>query len=234
MLNYISKKLQYIQIGSFIDHNIQPITVNSTDVLSTVVKTLTVNKIHSCPVIKEEVCIGVIDMMDIMKFIISIYPSKESTEEYSQETLRKVIGLQTAENVLGDTNFFFPVDLKDNCNMLVKLFCNNIHRSPVFNKNEIVSTVSQSDIIMWLYNESTSFMKKLPIFDKTLAELGLGLSNVVVVKNNDSLIHCLKGIDRCKVSALPVVNDRGYIVGNFSVTDLKGLYLEKLPDLISK
>jgi CBS domain-containing protein len=65
-------------------------------------------------------------------------------------------------------------------------------------------------------------------------ELGLGLEDkagVVSVKQSDTVLKACETLAKASVNAIAVVDDAGALVGNFSASDLKSLYREKLPEL---
>jgi CBS domain-containing protein len=54
----------------------------------------------------------------------------------------------------------------------------------------------------------------------TLEKLGLGSSAPVSIGEDQLVAHCITELDAYQVSALPIVDDNGNLVGNFSVSDL--------------
>merc|ERR1711974_282150 len=66
----------------------------------------------------------------------------------------------------------------------------------------------------------------LPLY---LSDLGLGQDEVVSATETDSVVSVLKKMNEAGVSALPLVDSEGRLSGNFSATDLVGLYKEHLP-----
>ena len=104
-------------------------------------------------------------------------------------------------------------------------------------------------IVLFLAMNSPSFRGHLKdVGDKTLKELGLGVSGVFTTPRNSSVVwivlpltfhaylylqyNALHLMQTKLISGVALVDDDGKLAGNFSATDLRGLYLEKFPMLL--
>jgi len=114
--------------------------------------------------------------------------------------------------------------------LAVDVFAKGIHRSPILDKaGQVTGTLSQSAIVKWLISETKSYMKDLQALDLYLSDLGLGGAPLATVQEDWSVVKVLQVLNAAGVSAVPIVDKAGKIVGNFSAVDLVGLYKEKLP-----
>jgi len=92
------------------------------------------------------------------------------------------------------------------------------HRVLVTNaRGEIVNIITQSRIVQFL----SVMIDMLPNANKSIQELGIGLSHVECVSENDLAYSAFKKMLDNSYSALGVVNSEGYLVGNISINDLK-------------
>jgi CBS-domain-containing membrane protein len=107
-----------------------------------------------------------------------------------------------------------------------------IHRSPVLNhKYEVVDSVSQSDYVRWLREQSTTYLKNLEIWDTSLSEVGFDHSVVTTVSKDEVVADVIGKMAEQNLYAVAVVDSDGKLFGNFSATDLKALCRESLPSL---
>lgn len=65
----------------------------------------------------------------------------------------------------------------------------------------------------------------------TIKDLGIAYSNVISVKANDVALDSLRVMNAHKLSAAPIVNDAGVLVGTLSVSDLKSVTSESFRTL---
>jgi len=241
--NVATKKLHTLKVSHFTAEQ-QLTTVRDVDTLETVVKTLSDAKIHSCPVVDENgVCVGVIDMLDIVVHALNVAPAAptaavvvtrwDGNVKLALETAARALSLETAAKIMNSSgkNNYVPIQEDNEATLAVDVFAKGIHRAPLLNREgALVGSLSQSTLLRWLIEESKSYLKDWPALELYLADLGLGAASVVTVRDTDSVVHVLAALAAAGVSAVPIVDADGKLIGNFSATDLVGLYSEKLPD----
>lgn len=107
-----------------------------------------------------------------------------------------------------------------------------VHRLAVVDNNTVNNILSQSDIISVILSRANFQGTK---FEKTLSDVGLQpvgtASTVFSVNENAIAVDVLKLMFDKKISGVPVVDDTGRIVCNFSVTDLTHLKPSNFPSL---
>ncbi|KAL6069930.1 CBS domain-containing protein [Balamuthia mandrillaris] len=224
--------------------------VTSDNTVEETVRVLGSNSIQSCAVVEassqkekqQEVgsCVGVVDVLDIVSFIVSVAPDAASitrNELQSLEICGRAIAFEPIVNVINASGRdpYVPLLANDPVTMLTDIFAKGIHRMPILDDGQRLShTISQSDVVQYLSTQL--HMGKLKgMGEKTCKQLfGLdGQREVFTVsKNGSSLLDALKMLKEKGVSALAVVEEDGTLAGNFSASDLKGLYQEQFPSLL--
>jgi CBS domain-containing protein len=107
------------------------------------------------------------------------------------------------------------IDPQDTLYEAVTLFVKyRVHRLPVIDRveqNTILYVLTPSRILLFLMKVMHS---RLPIFSQTVEQLGIGtFQNVARCSPEMSLIRVLEVMITRNVSVLPVVNERGTLVG---------------------
>lgn len=107
-----------------------------------------------------------------------------------------------------------------------------MHRIALFNKQrQITGILSQSDVNTYLAEKIKMGDSKL-VAQRSIAALGYAKVPVESISKNAKVIQALRKMAKLKLSALAVVNEEGRLVGNFSASDVQGLFREKFPHLL--
>jgi len=229
--NPISQKLHEIKLSEFLKGQ-EVVTVTENDTVETVIRLLNKHGIHSCPVLSESgQCVGVIDMLAIMKHVVAIAPAQEGATPYNLSVASRAISWKKIGDLLVEQNVsFIPLEVDEFANLALDVFGSGVHRSPVLNsEGKVVETVSQSDFVRWLHNQSETYLKNMEVWESRLTDLGLGSSEVVSVRDTDLVINVIRTMSEQELTAVPIVNENGQLVGNFSATDLKAMCQENWP-----
>jgi len=103
------------------------------------------------------------------------------------------------------------------------------HRVAVTNCDGlIIKMVSQTDLVTY-FNLHRDILGSNR--EKTIEELSLGNSNVFTVSELSPVFSSFASLHRRNISAAAVVNERGCLVGNLSVSDLRGMSISQFSDL---
>jgi CBS-domain-containing membrane protein len=123
-----------------------------------------------------------------------------------------------------------PIFVKNNEALLVQMFATGIHRVPILDEEgSLLLTVSQSSLIRQLANHL--HQGKLKQYgEKNLKDYVLGQEKPVTISKDATVNDAINSIVENGVSALPVVDKDGVLVGNFSASDLKGMVTEQWPN----
>lgn len=213
-------------------------TLKTTDTVEKAVSLMSKNNILSVPVVDATgTCVGIVDTLDVVSFVLSVAPDKKSLDENQLRSLeisgRAMAFKQVSEVVgLSGRDPYVPVFLKNPASQVVDMFARGLHRAPVFDdSNAIVGTVSQSSVVRVL--AANLHMGHLKVVGALgIRELGLGQVAPVTVSKNDTVLAALSTIQENNVSAVAVLDDDGKLFGNFSGTDIKALYTEHWPSFL--
>jgi len=109
-------------------------------------------------------------------------------------------------------------------------FQRGLHRAIVIDDTQkLQRIVSQSDVIRFV-SEYIEYYG--PLGQTKLEDVGLGQHSVVTVNHKARAVNAFHILQENKVSAVAVVDDSGLLVANLSVSDLRGLDLDNLADLM--
>jgi len=222
-----NKSIFHLPVKSILPENrVSIITVKKTDLISHAFKVLIDNKILSVPVydVKGHKFVGLIDVIDIVAHAITVLQESElmggefpklveSTERFGSQQVSSI-------SDLSKRNPWKPVDeqmpISAAINRMVRW---KVHRIPVVDSSgQLLTLVTQSQMISYI---SLHIQQLGDLVNKTVADLKLGLKDVVSVTLNSLAIDAFKLIHSKGVSAVAVVNAKNEIVGNISATDLK-------------
>ncbi|CAO3697106.1 unnamed protein product [Rhizopus stolonifer] len=104
----------------------------------------------------------------------------------------------------------------------VEEFAYGIHRVCVLNPDgSIKGILSQSSVVKYLYMNQHKFSDVETIMNKTLRQLGLGVSDVIGVNADSPVIDALSIMSKYSVSSVAVLGHMGMVLGNISMTDVK-------------
>ena len=214
------------------------ITLKSTDSVEKAVKTFSDNKILSCPVVDEAGALfGLVDVLDVLKFITSAAPNDaalSADELKSLEISGRAIALMPIKSVINDSgrDALITVFSTDPASEALKHMSAGAHRVVVTSKDkEIFGVLSQSDLNRYLVEELPKGDSK-HIAAKKLSELGYASGKLETVSKDAQVLKALQLLDSRQVSQLAVVDEAGKIIGNFSASNLRGLYREKYPHFL--
>jgi len=205
-------------------------------------QTLVDNHILSAPVYDSEKksYVGFVDMNDFISFVIRVY--KEKKEAIEKENFRTIIAQshrfsqETITNIadLSRTNPFHCIPAGSSLLEATRLLAGGIHRLPVVKNGRVVNVLSQSSVVHWLAIH-VDHIKEDPKLHKTIAELHLGLGQIVALPQNAKLIEVLTTMHEQKVSAVGINAENGTLSGVFSNYDIKAFVkTPNFPDLIRK
>ena len=245
-VNPIHSVLHHTQVGKCIPTERKIFNVAPTASVEEAVKLLSEHKIQSCPVIKfnkdapKFECVGMVDMLDIASYVVSVAPTDRELEDHELKRLEmagRAMSLVPITRVIDHSGRDPLMPLYENSPLseVCSLFGQGIHHVVIFNQEseEVVNVYSQTDLIKFLVGHLHMGESKA-VSSKTAGELGIGASGIVKVSSSSTVIEGLRLMQKEKISSLALVDpltDR--LVGNFSASDLVGLYQEHFPSFKS-
>lgn len=194
--------------------------------------------VQSAPVVnKEGKVVSNLDVLDVVSFICEMAPTKWQLEHQhlmSLEISGRAIALELVKKVTNASgrDALVPLFEDSPATEAVGLLSEGLHRVAVANRDgSVLSIVSQMDLVAFLAGHlHMGNCKEMGAL--TLDTLGLGKVDPVSVLETETVLVALQKLKESGVSALAVVNSSGKLVGNFSASDLVGLYRESYPDFL--
>jgi len=240
--NAILAELHKVSLKTFATEKKQRvITLQATDTIEKAVKVLGDNKILGAPVVgKDGKVIDIIDMSHIVGHICRASPTPYSLARDELGSLKiagRAIALVTLQHMLDQTDGRDPlVEVFDDQTLatVAELLGKGLHRTVIFSKEtkQPVAIVSQSDICRWLavHLNGAKFEK---VAKRTLKDYGFAAGDgLVTITEKQNVLYALNLLEKNKVGAVAVVDAQGHLTGNFSASDLRGLYQENFPGLL--
>jgi len=195
------------------------ISVQQTDSVGKVLKTLSAHNILGCPVLDDEGDgVGGIDMVDLVAYASQkLHPENLRAEKVKEFYNRSPIwGLM---DISGRNAWHSIPAVKSVKKVMNQLSHPHIHRVYLTNKEgKPVGVVTQSDLIKFFINNKDKLGDRL---NDKVQELWPESRQVKEITLKDKAIDAFTKIRTDKVSGLAVVNETGVLQGNISASDLK-------------
>eukprot|EP00029_Vermamoeba_vermiformis_P007373 TRINITY_DN3178_c0_g1_i1.p1 TRINITY_DN3178_c0_g1~~TRINITY_DN3178_c0_g1_i1.p1 ORF type:complete len:309 (+),score=100.99 TRINITY_DN3178_c0_g1_i1:263-1189(+) len=237
MSNPLHKFFHEIFIADFKDYKHKVVTVPADEGIEKAVSLMAEHKLTSLPVVDtkdKNKCLGMVDTLDVATYVLSVAPDATQLKENELKSLEiagRAMALETVRSILNASGRdpYVPIIENEACTFVINLFARGLHRVPIIDRAEqVTGTLSQTNILQRLHEEFT-FGNLKDVAAKTIKQLGLGMESPVRVRDENSVLFAIKAIAKEHVSAVPVIDEFGRLVGNFSASDLKGMYTEQWP-----
>lgn len=212
-------------------------TVKETDSIEAAIKLMTTHKIISCPVLdKSGNLFGIIDTLDIVCFVLSVVPDREALKAHDLASLemsgRAMALAQVSDAIAFSKRPKFTAFAKqDPVSSIVESFANGAHRVVVQDGEKLVGVCSQLDVAKLVAEHIPRGNLKI-LGEKSIKEIGIGAGAPVTVKATETVLKALYSINH-GISAVGITDTDGKLAGNFSATDIIGLYQEQFPDFLN-
>jgi len=211
---------------------------DSKDSISESFKKLSEHDVHSIPVFDSRArrYVGLLDWKDFATYLLKLYESSDArVAEIAHND--EVVPLTN----MSERNMFFAITSDSPLLDLIEGFSEGgVHRRPVFGTNDstkIAFMVSQSDVVRYLYDHLSELG---PVIDTPISqiikevessELFCKLDTVITVTTDIKILDVLRHIVDNQINGVGVVNEKGVLVGNISVSDLKYLVDSQLENI---
>ncbi|XP_039612399.1 5'-AMP-activated protein kinase subunit gamma-1-like isoform X1 [Polypterus senegalus] len=176
---------------------------------------------------KRQCFVGMLTITDFINILHRYYKSPMvqiyELEEHKIETWREVYLHYSLSSLVSITP---SCSLFDAVYSLIK---NKIHRLPVIDPDSgnVLYILTHKRILKFLHIFG-SLIPKPRFLQKTINDLGIGtFQNVATVQENATVYEALSIFVERRVSALPVVNEEGRVVGLYSRFDVINLAAQK-------
>jgi 5'-AMP-activated protein kinase regulatory gamma subunit len=220
-------------IGQIIQPNAKIITIDHNTLVPQALKILGDNKIYCAPVVSGNKVIGMIDLVDIVAFIVEIFDDQKLLQRgfYAKIAGEKIWNSEHASEIsnLSQKNPLIAVkqsiSLKEALHVMNEMGCRRLLVEG--NDNQLIGILSQSTILEFLHKHLDS----LPNGKKTIKELNLGSDVVVSVRDEDRIIDAFKLMSKYRITSVAIVLSDGKLLSNVSAKDLRVIVND--PDLFS-
>lgn len=201
------------------------ISVSASETVTKVLHSLAENNIFCVPVEDKGKIIGLIDMVDIVSYVVEVAGKTEGSGE-SAAYLRKVeeahLKSERNDHVAGlsKKNRYCPVTAGTSVLDAMKVMTDNhVQRLPVVSVDfQLRNFVTQSAIIQFLQKH----IDELGDFvDKSLAQLGFRPKDIISISVNRPTIDAFRLISEKKITGIPVMDTDGTMITNISCSDLR-------------
>jgi len=211
------------------------------DEIGTVIERLGRNRIVGCPVLKSGRVIGMIEMRDIVLYLLAQYPDPNKVTKRDFETLMleqrsllKAQVVQLIELQSHERRTSMALPFNEPLISAAKIFANGYHRITVYDEQHVLKGIlSQTDLTRFIYDKlGHGELKQMT--NRTLKEYGYGRPfKVESIMVNQTVLQALTKMAATGVNALAVIHpETGALIGNFSATDLRGVLREQFPNLL--
>eukprot|EP00818_Percolomonas_sp_WS_P007843 CAMPEP_0117446020 /NCGR_PEP_ID=MMETSP0759-20121206/6111_1 /TAXON_ID=63605 /ORGANISM="Percolomonas cosmopolitus, Strain WS" /LENGTH=343 /DNA_ID=CAMNT_0005238245 /DNA_START=13 /DNA_END=1044 /DNA_ORIENTATION=+ len=221
------------------------VTLPDDATIARALETLSKNKIRSAPVLNTrskdhpERILGIIGTVDICYYMLEIAPNPNTMtrrelnnffiegSEISSQKVYKILdrsGLNPVETFVSTSNL--P-------NIVTICLSKGVHRVLILESGEVVATVSRSDIVRLLWTEIHN--EKPDPLTKQFADLPIKgtvvhqQKDIVTCKTNDPVLLVLDKLRDAGHKSLPIVDNEGRVVDNFSSSEVSGLVRDAWP-----
>lgn len=231
MSNPILKYFHEIDCAKLAANGQDLLTVNINDPIESVVKKLRSRNVLSAPVLNDDNTVaGVIDLQQLVTFLSSSFGPYAN-----EQTVERNLRMRCVKDVLSmaTRTTYVPVDVTDKCTLAIELFASGFYRAPITtHDNHLVGLITQVDIVM----EAAASMRTgaaKAMGQRLLSEYGVGLSAPSFVNKTQTVGDTIAQLDAYQVSGLPVTDDNGHLIGNFSITNLLSIWADNANESIS-
>jgi 5'-AMP-activated protein kinase regulatory gamma subunit len=211
------------------------VVVSQKDHVADVLQKFTEFDILSAPIVSDEdekKLIGLVDMMDLVKFVVDLF-EKEEIEELSlpeiiQRSKQVVFEVSSANQIrnVSHLDTCLPVSDKANVYEVMKSLASGVHRVPVIdNDGKVVNLITQSVILDILENNSPEMG---PVVNSKISELeAIHPQVITITEKGNTVMDAFTLLTKNRISAVPIVNEKNQIVGTVSVKDIRMIAKEK-------
>jgi len=229
-------QLAETSVGDVIANKLPLVSLRGDDTVGRALKFLAEHRILSAPVIRSDEgnCCGSIDMLDIVSFVL---PIKAEHNILSQEAIKQKLSHPVSEvNNTSRSNPHVSVFANTHIGKVIKGdFALGLHRVYVVNEIGVITGVfSQRDVITYILAniDAVNSPPLQHLLEMSLKELDVMIWGVISVPENCPLLDAFKIIIQSDVTAVPVVDAAGSLIGTLSASDFKNISEDSMPELL--
>lgn len=199
--------------------------------------------ITSVPVLKSKddpTILGFAGMLDFVAHLVKLL-TKEGTEELNldpsnlkskTETFKKTPLCEVVDK--SGRSPFRVMNGEESLSDAVETYLKGAHRIAITDDNgDIIGVISQWTVANYLATVPTQDKDWIPVLREPVSKAGYS-SNLISVNGQTNTLQSFLRMHTEKISSLAIVDDDGKLIGNLSVSDLKGfqLFMSDFNDLL--
>jgi len=169
---------------------------------------------------------GMIDMLDIVSFLVGIFPSCEQFLENGSKALMR----ERVRSILNASNHVTSLSVQNHVKLfdIIDLFAEGFHRLAIVDDHHLpLKILSQSAVNSFFLAHCHKFAD---ILNDSIQELNLWTKSPICVSYDSKTIDVLKVIHKSKRTGV-AITEKNIPVANFSASDLKDLTPESFSRL---
>jgi len=184
------------------------------------------NRILSIPIFDEnDLFHSFVDILDIVKFALSILPTSGDIGDISQTDTFKNVKIKEVPYI-SRYNPLHALMKADNLSKAINTMVNfwNIQRLPVLDsQGNLEGVLTQSQVVQYL----ASHIDKFPVRNKTIGDLHyVGYKRLHTISENALVKEAFSRMRDEQLLGLAVVDNNGKLSGNISASDIKVIGLD--------
>jgi len=235
----IISTLEHLTISSFSGQSRNSLVrLDPTATVRDALKTFNTEKVLSCPIANSNNGAdvwGFLDLFDLLSYLLELWDENEQAETNGITHLgEKFLDHKVKELTdRSDNNVYAAVIGEEHAHRLVRLFGLGVHRVAQLDLRGTVSNIiSQSDVVKYLHANINLLGEQA---NKSISELNMISADkqLVVAQADQSAISAFKLISDNLVSAVPLIDKQGLLVGTLSVSDLRLVQDDLSPLILS-
>jgi CBS domain-containing protein len=188
--------------------------------------------------------IGTIDILDIIQELIGALERNQGANMNIQQSTRRDFMGKRVSTLLSKKSYVisassslhtavgFMIKFEQDRFLVVDRTVQGDVQQFTQPENDVDGLFTLHDVVRFLVQNSL-LMREEPEFHKSLRELGLGRNAPKTVLQSMTAAEAFKQIGKNCCMGVAVVDDNGFLVGNLSATDLKGVTRNNCPILNS-
>jgi len=173
---------------------------------------------------------GFIDLVDILAYLVtltSVGVTEANAANLASAFLNKPVG--DLMDYSTRDHFTAVLEEDDLLKVITLLAKEGIHRVAVIDiLSEIRYLITQTDVIRAVQEHIDELVNVGLV---SVRNLGVTGGQIIAVRADDNALQSLRTMNNHKLSAAPIVNGNGVLVGTLSISDLKGVTSESLLSL---
>lgn len=233
----ILSSLERLSVSDF-SQGRHPVCLETTSCVRDALQTFNAQKILSVPIAtpaKEKAGVhGFLDLFDLLSYLLELWDDNEAAEEDGVKKLgEKFLSHNVCDLIdRSDNDTYAAVTGTEHAHRLIRLFGLGVHRVAMLDmRGALANVLSQSDVVKYLYANINLLGEHA---DKPISGLKMITSDKLISADcEQTAISAFKLLADNFISAVPIIDKSGALVGTLSLSDLKLIHDDLSPLLFT-